>query len=120
VRGESNKNLAGMKERGKIFLLDAPLSPAGLFGDSVNTVIERFQEETKQAAVFQKLWPLLTHVSGRRPAPHNTGRRKSRASRFAVPHRQTGTRRSQAKSSKGKMDLRTVIVSKRASSKRKF
>ncbi|MGL5564555.1 MAG: hypothetical protein ACRDC4_02370 [Plesiomonas sp.] len=37
-------NLAGMKEKEKSFILDAPLSPTGLFGDVVNTVAERFQE----------------------------------------------------------------------------
>ncbi|XP_067284189.1 uncharacterized protein [Pseudorasbora parva] len=33
-----------MKDRGKKVLLDAPISAAGLFGDSVNLVIEKFQD----------------------------------------------------------------------------
>ncbi len=37
--------------------MDAPLSPSGLFGDAVNSVVERFQESVKQAAALQKLLP---------------------------------------------------------------
>lgn len=36
-------NLSGIREKDKAFLLDAPLSPPGLFGDAVSSVIERFQ-----------------------------------------------------------------------------
>lgn len=35
-------NLTGIKNRDKVFLLDAPVLPFSLFGDSVNTVISRF------------------------------------------------------------------------------
>ncbi len=34
------------------FLLDAPLTPSGLFGDTVGTVVDRHQESRKQAAVI--------------------------------------------------------------------
>ncbi|KAI2657343.1 Transposon Ty3-G Gag-Pol polyprotein [Labeo rohita] len=36
--------LSDMKEKDRVFLLDAPLSPAGLFGDAVNAVVDRDQE----------------------------------------------------------------------------
>ncbi len=36
------------------FLLDAPLSPSGLFGDAVDTVVDRHQEAGRQAAAFRR------------------------------------------------------------------
>ncbi len=39
------------------FLLNAPVSPSGLFGDAVNSVVDRFQEAKKQAATFQQYLP---------------------------------------------------------------
>ncbi|KAI2657596.1 Transposon Ty3-G Gag-Pol polyprotein [Labeo rohita] len=50
--------LSDMKEKDRVFLLDAPLSPSGLFGDSVNSVVDRYQEARKQAAAFQRFLPL--------------------------------------------------------------
>ncbi len=50
-------NLNNIKQKDKNFLMDAPLSSSGLFGDAVNSVVERFQESAKQAAAFQKLLP---------------------------------------------------------------
>lgn len=35
-------NLLGIKDRDRMFLLDAPHSPSGLFGNSVNFVVDRF------------------------------------------------------------------------------
>ncbi|KAL0157250.1 hypothetical protein M9458_048496, partial [Cirrhinus mrigala] len=49
--------LSDMKEKDRVFLLDAPLSPAGLFGDAVNAVVDRYQEARKQAAAFQRFLP---------------------------------------------------------------
>ncbi len=57
-------NLRNIKGKDKNFLKDAPISPSGLFGDAVNSVVERFQESAKQAAAFQKLFPRRTHISG--------------------------------------------------------
>lgn len=37
-------NFLGIKEKYKYFLLDAPISPSGLFGTSIETVVERFKE----------------------------------------------------------------------------
>ncbi len=55
-------NLSNIKGKDKNFLMDAPISPSGLFGGAVNSVVERFQESAKQAAAFQKL--LRIHISG--------------------------------------------------------
>ncbi len=37
-------NLSNIKGKVKNFLMDAPISPSGLFGGAVNLVVERFQE----------------------------------------------------------------------------
>ncbi len=39
-----------------------PLSPFDVFGDAVNTVVERFQEAKKQTAVFQRYLPHWVQV----------------------------------------------------------
>ncbi|MGL5405218.1 MAG: hypothetical protein ACRDAX_00050, partial [Propionibacteriaceae bacterium] len=57
-------NLSSIKEKDKSFLMDAPLSPSGLFGDAVTSVVDRFQEASKQAAAFQKLLPRRTFITG--------------------------------------------------------
>ncbi len=49
--------LSQISEKDKIFLLNAPISPSGLFGDAVNCKNKRFQEAKKQAAVFKKCLP---------------------------------------------------------------
>ena len=50
-------NLSQIKDRDRFCLLDAPLQASGLFGDTVNTVVDRFQEARKQAAAFQSFLP---------------------------------------------------------------
>ncbi len=37
--------------------MDAPLAPSGLFGDAVDSVVDRYQEARKQAAAFQRFLP---------------------------------------------------------------
>ncbi|KAI2665916.1 Transposon Ty1-H Gag-Pol polyprotein [Labeo rohita] len=49
--------LSDMKEKDRVFLLDAPLEPSGLFGDTVDSVVSRYQEARKQAAAFQRFLP---------------------------------------------------------------
>ncbi len=53
-------NLSNIKGKDKNFLMDAP---SGLFGDAVNSVVEKFQESAKQAAAFQELPPRRIHIS---------------------------------------------------------
>ncbi len=50
--------------------MDAPISPSGLFGDAVNSVVERFQESAIKAAAFQKLLPRRTHICWAGAAPN--------------------------------------------------
>ncbi len=53
--------LSNIKGKDKNFIIDAPLSPSGLYGDAVNSVVERFQESAKQADAFEKLRPIRTY-----------------------------------------------------------
>ncbi len=48
--------LSDMKDKDRVFLLDALLAPSGLFGDAVNSVVDRYQD-CKQAAAFQRFLP---------------------------------------------------------------
>lgn len=105
-------NLSGIKERDKSFLLDTPLSPPGIFGDTVNTVFK----DKKQAAAFQRFIP----YQGQVPAAQAIGKllispaaeRECRIS--SLPQQDWGLRRH----SGGKTDLRTVILGKKALGKR--
>ncbi|KAL0161370.1 hypothetical protein M9458_045095, partial [Cirrhinus mrigala] len=74
--------LSDMKEKDRVFLLDAPLSPSGLFGDAVNTVVDRYQEARKQAAAFQRFLPR------RRPA-HEAAELEQPRPRTSSSHRET-------------------------------
>ncbi len=110
--------------------MDAPLSPSGLFGYAVNSVVERFQESAKQAAVFQKLLPRRIHISGaaereqaqtsKSSSLYRAAQKQSTAYR-APPHKDWGHgKHTQPQSSKCKMDLRMVINSKKAAGKRSW
>ncbi len=46
--------LSDIKDRDRVFLLDAPLSPSGLFGDAVNTVVDRHQEAGRREGRRQR------------------------------------------------------------------
>ncbi len=56
--------LSDIKDRDRVFLLDAPLSPSGLFGDAVDTVVDRHQEAGRQAAAFQRFLPRCSLTQG--------------------------------------------------------
>ncbi len=66
-------NLSNIKGKDKHFLMDAPLSSSGLFGDAVNLVVERFQESAKQVAAFQKLLPRRIHIYRKRVSNTHRG-----------------------------------------------
>ena len=120
-------NLADIKDKDRSFLLDAPVDPSGLFGDAVNSVVERFQESKKQAEVFKKFLPRrvqLTGAAGReQPQPSSSSYRaqqkESVASRAPPQKYWKQTQHSQSKSSKPKSDLRVVLQAKKASTQKK-
>ncbi len=82
-----------IKDHDRVFLLDAPLSPSGLFGDAVGAVVDRHQEPRKQAASFQRFLPCHSQAEGtasksspcRVPA-HHIGKPRERVS-LPVPPR---------------------------------
>ncbi len=39
--------LSDMKEKDRVFLMDTPLAPSGLFSDAVDSVVDRYQEARK-------------------------------------------------------------------------
>lgn len=117
--------LSEMKERDRVCLMDAPIQPSGLFGDAVNTVVDRFQEARKQAAAFHKFLPRRSlGASGREmPQPHPSSsyreaQKQSVASRAPPQREREPQRRSRPRSSRPKQDLRAVIDAKKASAKK--
>ncbi|KAI2653716.1 PTS system lactose-specific EIICB component [Labeo rohita] len=93
--------LSDMKEKDRVFLLDAPLSPSGLFGDAVNSVVDRYQEARKQAAAFQRFLPR------RHPAHRAAGReqpRPSTSSSYRETQKQSVAKRSRSRASQAKPD----------------
>lgn len=62
-------NLSGIKEKDKVFLLDALLPPSGLFSDTVNTVINRFQHARKQSVAFQQFLPRRSISKSKKAVP---------------------------------------------------
>lgn len=57
-------NLTGIKDRDKVFLLNAPVLPSGLFSKSVNTVVNRFWEAKGHAEAFDKFLPCCVQGMG--------------------------------------------------------
>lgn len=87
-------NLTGIKERDKTFLLDTPISPSGLFGNAVNTVVDRYQEANKQSAALRELilcriQELTPSISHSRPGP--SVRREKQKAAPMLPSQRYGT-----------------------------
>jgi hypothetical protein len=122
-------NLSGVGDRDRAFLLDAPISSSGLFGDAVDTVVERFQETKRQSAALKQLIPRRrpkSRGSAARGQSHEAAassshmqqQRESVASRAPPKKAWSQRQHPQPKSSLPKTDLRTVIQARKASSKR--
>ncbi|KAI2664621.1 Transposon Ty3-G Gag-Pol polyprotein [Labeo rohita] len=109
--------LSDMKEKDRVFLLDALLSPSGLFGDSVNSVVDRYQEARKQAAAFQRFLPLrhpAREAAGREQPRPSTSSSYRQAQKQSVatrtpPHREQVVVRSKSGTSKARRDLRETV-----------
>ncbi len=50
-------NLTEICEKEKVFLLDAPISQSGLFGEAVSSVVEKFRSAKTQLAAFKQFMP---------------------------------------------------------------
>ncbi|KAL0194819.1 hypothetical protein M9458_008391, partial [Cirrhinus mrigala] len=110
--------LSDMKEKDRVFLLDAPLSPSGLFGDAVNSVVDKYQEARKQAAAFQRFLPRRTPAHGAagreqpRPSTSSSSYRETQKQSVATrtpPQRERVVKRSKSRASQAKPDLRVVL-----------
>ncbi|KAI2646175.1 Transposon Ty3-G Gag-Pol polyprotein [Labeo rohita] len=109
------------KEKNRVFLLDAPLQPSGLFGDAVDSVVSRYQEAHKQAAAFQRFLPrrsLDSTAAGREQSSPCTSSSYREIQKLSVatrapPSRDRDPRHSRPGSSKARPDLRVVLQSRR-------
>ncbi len=63
-------NLADLKDADRKVLLNAPITPSGLFGDAVESITERFAETQKRAKA-------MSHVMPRRAFQQQTARSRS-------------------------------------------
>ncbi len=53
-------NLTEIREKEKVFLLDAPISHSGLFGEAVSCVVEKFRSAKTQSADLKQFMPRRT------------------------------------------------------------
>ncbi len=50
-------NLTEIREREKVFLMDAPISQSGLFGEAVSAVVDKFCSAKTQSAALKQFMP---------------------------------------------------------------
>ncbi len=50
-------NLTEIREKEKVFLMDAPISQSGLFGEAVSTVVDKFRSAKTQSAALKQFMP---------------------------------------------------------------
>ncbi len=50
-------NLTEIREREKVFLLDAPISQCGLFGEAISAVVDKFRSAKTQSAALKQFMP---------------------------------------------------------------
>ncbi|KAI2655571.1 Transposon Ty3-I Gag-Pol polyprotein [Labeo rohita] len=113
-------NLTGIKERDRSFLLDAPVSPSGLFGDAVNSVVTRFREARRHEEAFVRFLPRRAQASGPSATQSRPGlvslrrdvQKESVASR-APPRKDWGAARRTPQSASKRPDLRSILTKKK-------
>ncbi len=112
--------LSDMKEKDRVVLMDAPLAPSGLFGDAVNSVVDRFQEASKQAAAFQRFLPRRSVALG---AAGREQPQPCTSSSYREVQRQRDRARQRSRKSRlseTRPDLRVVLQSRKPSMKRSW
>ncbi len=50
-------NLTEIREKEKVFLMDAPISQSGLFGEAVSAVVDKFRSAKTQSASLRQFMP---------------------------------------------------------------
>ncbi len=88
--------LSDIREKDRVFLLDAPLAPSGLFGDAVDIVVDRHQEARKQESAFQRFLSRrssaqATAVREQRQPHTNSSYREAQKQIVATPAPPSGT-----------------------------
>lgn len=63
-------DLSSLKESDKIFLLNAPISPFGLFGNAVDEVLERFEQDKRLFPVLRQFLPRRVQEPAASPSRH--------------------------------------------------
>lgn len=113
-------NLSGIREKDKAFLLDVPLSLSGLFSNTVNSDIDRFQVVKKQAAALMQYLPRHSRsreaVPSHRQAPH-TDNSKRRVLLSEPRRKDLEALSSTLARSLQKTDLWTILLAKKAPEK---
>ncbi len=61
-------NLTEIHEKENIFLLDAPISQTGLFGEAVSSVVEKFRSAKSQSAALKQFMPRRMRDSSSTPS----------------------------------------------------
>ncbi len=92
--------LADLKDADRKVLLNAPITPSGLFGDAVESIIERFAEAQKRAKAMSHVMPTRSFQppsrsrssSATRP-PQRREERPAAANTAAAPRREPDVRR---------------------------
>ncbi len=111
--------LSDIKDKDRDFLLDAPLAPLGLFGDAVESVVDRHREARKQTGTFQRFLPRCPppQAHPRASSSYREAQRQRVATRAPPSRDRGGKRRSAPGPSKPKTYLRAVLQAKKASKK---
>ncbi len=93
--------LADLKDADRKVLLNAPITPSGLFGDAVESIIERFAEAQKRAKAMSHVMPRRSFQppsrsrssSATRPPQRREERPAAAANAAAAPRRELDVRR---------------------------
>lgn len=109
--------LQSIKDMDRVVLLDVPISPSGLSGDSVNTVVSRFREVKKHKGFLVKFLSRRTQGEGlpvtqTRPGPSvKCETQKQGVVSQSPPHQDWGSALHPQQPPK-RPDLRTIISKK--------
>ncbi len=80
-------NLMEIREKEKVFLLDAPIAQTRLFGEAVSSVVEKFRSAKSQSAALRQFMP-------RRTRDHSNTPSSSLSRERSLPRKETASRSS--------------------------
>lgn len=108
-------NLVEIGRKEKNLFLDAPLSPSGFFGTSMEVLVEKFREARVQSTVFKRYIPHHSRPSSKtfegadpsRSEDHRHDQKSSVATHAPPPSRSRAHRRRDTKESRGYLTKET-------------